>query len=128
MTRFTQIITVMTLILLMLGTEHIFAQSNPEDGSQGEGKPNQARVKLEKKQQGFIDVDGDGYNDYAPDQDNDGIPNGQDEDYIKQNDGSGRQLKIGKSLNHKNMKKGAGAGNCDDAVKNNYKNQTSKSK
>jgi len=29
----------------------------------------------------FIDEDGDGYNDNAPDHDGDGIPNGQDPDY-----------------------------------------------
>ncbi len=29
----------------------------------------------------FVDENGDGYNDNAPDQDGDGIPNGQDEDY-----------------------------------------------
>ena len=31
----------------------------------------------------FVDLDGDGFNDNAPDQDNDGIPNGFDEVYIK---------------------------------------------
>lgn len=30
---------------------------------------------------GFVDEDGDGYNDNAPDADGDGIPNGLDEDY-----------------------------------------------
>lgn len=30
---------------------------------------------------GFVDQNGDGYNDNAPDQDGDGIPNGQDSDY-----------------------------------------------
>ena len=33
---------------------------------------------------GFIDADGDGYNDNAPDSDGDGIPNGMDEDFVKQ--------------------------------------------
>jgi len=31
----------------------------------------------------FVDADGDGYNDNAPDTDGDGIPNGQDSDYTK---------------------------------------------
>lgn len=31
---------------------------------------------------GFVDLDGDGYNDNAPDADGDGIPNGMDEDYV----------------------------------------------
>ncbi len=37
----------------------------------------------------FVDANGDGYNDNAPDADGDGIPNGQDPDYIKPADGSG---------------------------------------
>jgi len=35
--------------------------------------------------QNFVDADGDGYNDNAPDHDGDGIPNGIDPDYIKLN-------------------------------------------
>ena len=41
----------------------------------------------------FVDLDGDGFNDNAPDHDNDGIPNGLDEDYIKNaQNGSGYQI------------------------------------
>jgi len=36
----------------------------------------------------FVDNDGDGYNDNAPDDDGDGIPNGKDPDYVKPADGS----------------------------------------
>ena len=32
---------------------------------------------------GFLDEDGDGINDLAPDNDGDGIPNGQDPDWVK---------------------------------------------
>ena len=40
----------------------------------------------------FIDLNGDGFNDNAPDHDNDGIPNGLDADYVKNaQDGSGYQ-------------------------------------
>jgi len=35
----------------------------------------------------FVDEDGDGYNDNAPDADGDGIPNGQDEDYVPAGNG-----------------------------------------
>jgi hypothetical protein len=31
----------------------------------------------------FVDEDGDGYNDNAPDSDGDGIPNGMDKDFVK---------------------------------------------
>ena len=40
----------------------------------------------------FVDLDGDGFNDNAPDHDADGIPNGLDPDYIKgAQDGTGYQ-------------------------------------
>jgi len=37
----------------------------------------------------FVDADGDGYNDNAPDADGDGIPNGQDPDYVRPGSGRG---------------------------------------
>jgi hypothetical protein len=41
----------------------------------------------------FIDLNGDGFNDNAPDHDGDGIPNGLDPDWIKYaQDGTGYQL------------------------------------
>jgi hypothetical protein len=39
---------------------------------------------------GFVDENGDGYNDNAPDADGDGIPNGQDPDYERQGVGARR--------------------------------------
>jgi hypothetical protein len=41
----------------------------------------------------FVDADGDGINDNAPDDDGDGIPNGQDSDYVRQGAGNGRGAK-----------------------------------
>ena len=38
---------------------------------------------------GFVDENGDGFNDLAPDADGDGIPNGLDPDYVPPADGSG---------------------------------------
>jgi hypothetical protein len=35
------------------------------------------------KGRNFVDANGDGYNDNAPDHDGDGIPNGLDPDYLK---------------------------------------------
>lgn len=40
----------------------------------------------------FIDEDGDGFNDLAPDHDGDGIPNGLDPDYVRPEDGTGSQF------------------------------------
>ena len=43
----------------------------------------------------FIDENGDGFNDLAPDADGDGIPNGLDPDYVRPQDGTGNQYKWG---------------------------------
>jgi hypothetical protein len=45
----------------------------------------------------FVDEDGDGFNDLAPDADGDGIPNGLDPDYVKPEDGEGMQYQWGLS-------------------------------
>lgn len=45
----------------------------------------------------FVDEDGDGFNDLAPDADGDGIPNGQDEDYVRPGDGTGNQYRKGQN-------------------------------
>lgn len=37
----------------------------------------------------FVDLNGDGYNDNAPDHDGDGIPNGMDDDYTSRHGGRG---------------------------------------
>ena len=39
----------------------------------------------------FVDLNGDGFNDNAPDADGDGIPNGMDDDYVRPFDGTGTQ-------------------------------------
>ncbi len=44
------------------------------------------------QRRGFMDEDGDGINDLAPDHDGDGIPNGKDPDWVKnKRDGTGAQ-------------------------------------
>lgn len=43
----------------------------------------------------FVDEDGDGFNDLAPDADGDGIPNGLDDDYVPLGDGGGNQYRWG---------------------------------
>lgn len=44
---------------------------------------------------GFLDENGDGFNDLAPDADGDGIPNGVDPDYAPPMDGTGCRLEAG---------------------------------
>ena len=75
----------------------------------------------------FVDQNGDGINDYAPDFDGDGIPNGMDEDYEPA--GLGSQYRAGRFIdvdgdgihdctmqyqrthNHRNTRMGYGPGN-----------------
>ena len=64
------------------------------------------------KQKGFVDLNGDGINDNAIDSDGDGIPNGQDPDYVKPKDGTGQknQFGRGKGENKKGNMNGSGIG------------------
>jgi hypothetical protein len=63
-------ITILTLAILFL-----FSSVLAQDSTQVKGQfKNSHRV-------GFVDADGDGYNDNAADHDGDGIPNGMDDDY-----------------------------------------------
>ncbi len=57
------------LIALFAVTTAAYAQNTPADPPIQHGP-------------GFVDNDGDGYNDRAPDADGDGIPNGLDDDYV----------------------------------------------
>ncbi len=53
--------------------------------SKDKSKEQTKGVKHQHRQrtQNFVDKNGDGYNDNAPDDDGDGIPNGLDPDYVK---------------------------------------------
>lgn len=63
---------------------------------------NQVRVEMKTQIQSqfqnrmmFVDENGDGICDGSRDHDNDGIPNGQDPDWTKPQDGTGNQFKKG---------------------------------
>jgi len=65
-------ITLFSLILVFLAGS-LFAQDNPAVKNQNQkGKTHKV---------GFVDANGDGYNDNAADHDGDGVPNGMDDDY-----------------------------------------------
>jgi len=72
--------TLMAAALLILTTS-VYAQDFGPGNGDGAGECQ------------FIDEDGDGFNDLAPDADGDGIPNGLDPDYVKPADGTGNQFK-----------------------------------
>ena len=67
-------ILVIVGILLIFICNNIFAQQ---------------KQHKHKNAQDFVDKDGDGYNDNAPDHDGDGIPNGLDPDWTK---GRGKKM------------------------------------
>ncbi len=58
---------------------------------------------------GFVDENGDGFNDLAPDADGDGIPNGLDPDYVKPADGTGMQHQYGRSTDGEAVKSAGNA-------------------
>lgn len=68
---------------------------------------------------GFVDENGDGYNDNAPDHDGDGIPNGQDPDYVPVNPDQGKRFGFidedGDGINDRMQDAdGDGIPNCQD--------------
>ena len=98
MTRY--LITLLTVLSMIMFASLAMAQGfGPGDGT---GECN------------FIDEDGDGFNDNAPDADGDGIPNGMDEDYVRPEDGSGNMYRKGQvdgfSVQNTEFAKGMGNG------------------
>jgi len=60
-------VVLFSAMLIFVGG-NLFAQDNPVNQNSNHGK-------------GFVDANGDGFNDNAPDVDKDGVPNGKDSDY-----------------------------------------------
>ncbi len=72
-------INIFYLLAILLFVSNLgFAQDSTKANKNAQ--PNKQHAN---KNQNFIDANGDGYNDNAPDHDGDGIPNGLDPDYIK---------------------------------------------
>lgn len=70
------------MVLLFFLTSGLFAQDSTKAVDKGSGKQHGIH---------FIDEDGDGYNDNAPDHDGDGIPNGLDPDWQKEKEKKGKK-------------------------------------
>ena len=110
-------------ILLILAGGIVFA----DDPGQVRDR-NQVNVKAKPQNKSqyqnrlmFVDEDGDGICDALRDHDNDGIPNGQDPDWNKPQDGTGNQFKKGKGNQNGN---GNGEGN-GNGNRNGNRNQNS---
>jgi hypothetical protein len=68
--------------LLLFLTSGLYAQDSTKAADNGHGTQHGIH---------FIDEDGDGYNDNAPDHDGDGIPNGLDPDWQKEKEKKGKR-------------------------------------
>jgi hypothetical protein len=97
-------IVALMLGFLVLGFAFAAAQDQTATASQekaqiktglkagGEAQQNKVQAKPEFRHRNriaFVDENGDGINDRARDADGDGIPNGQDPDWVKPEDGTG---------------------------------------
>ena len=83
----TRMMTLLVFLTAMLAVS-AYAQDAETEGN-GEANSGQGQGAMVR---GFVDEDGDGFNDLAPDADGDGIPNALDEDFEGPvNDGSGYQ-------------------------------------
>ena len=75
---------ILTLTLAFFLSSSLFAQDSLMVQKKNQYKWNKGKASMVSTQNGvhgFVDENGDGFNDNAPDADGDGIPNGQDEDY-----------------------------------------------
>ena len=78
----------LTALISLLASSALAQDSDPGTNPPG-GSGNEHGVCQ------FIDEDGDGFNDLAPDDDGDGIPNGLDPDYVRPEEGTGNQYRWG---------------------------------
>ena len=69
---------ILLVAILLLLSNQLFAQDTTKVSTE-----NQTQIKKHRHVRGFVDENNDGYNDNAPDDDGDGIPNGLDPDYVR---------------------------------------------
>ena len=85
--KIQSLVSILSVIVLyvLFFVSNLLAQDEPkQEKNQIKNQvKNELNTQLQTKEHSnrFVDVNGDGYNDNAPDADGDGIPNGRDEDY-----------------------------------------------
>lgn len=82
-------IALVLFVLLLSGSRSVFASDSTSTKKDKQALKGQTEAKLHHRR--FIDLDGDGFNDFAPDADGDGIPNGLDPDFVP---GKGGRLPV----------------------------------
>lgn len=73
--------TAAVLLIVLISFTHVMAQDTLKGNPYNKGTITNVDGKVIQHGYRFIDKDGDGYNDNAPDHDGDGVPNGVDSDY-----------------------------------------------
>ncbi len=83
-------------LLLALGYGFTFAQEKSQAQVRQEERT-EAKLQVRNRIM-FVDENGDGICDYYRDHDNDGVPNGQDPDWLKPKDGTGYKDRQGNAF------------------------------
>ena len=102
----------------------VFTNTFAQDSLQTKNQNGKTQKKGQTVEHGkkFVDANGDGYNDNAPDHDGDGIPNGLDDDYVGPNKGKNKFVDLDGDGINDNAGKGNGKGKAmKGSVKGNGK-------
>jgi hypothetical protein len=92
--------------ILILSTGFVFAAGDPQ--TQDLGKAQQRVGTRVQTRVLFVDENGDGICDFARDHDNDGIPNCQDPDWERPQNGTGYMIKNGSNSGSSQLRNGNG--------------------
>jgi len=106
----------LTGLLLIMGAGLALAQEQKQ-AAVAERAKNKVQIQLQDRVQNrmrFQDQNGDGINDFQRDHDSDGIPNCQDPDWIRPEDGTGYKNRFGQggSQSHFGNRMGFSGGNA----------------
>jgi hypothetical protein len=80
-------------VIVVFSSGLSYSQDTTKSKDKDKKLPTVIKHQHRQRAQNFVDKNGDGYNDNAPDDDGDGIPNGLDPDYVKKS-----ELKDNKNL------------------------------
>lgn len=124
--------TAVAVLAVAFTTTNLFSQDDPVKNQNQIRTKEKNEIKTQTQTQSqfkghgnkFVDANGDGYNDNAPDADGDGIPNGKDADYVRPLDGTGHKFMNGRNYQNKfggnRFGPSDGTGNCDGTAPKGY--------